>query len=238
LDLKMADLTVKSHRDQLEERGHTLLPRREFEFDVGELRRIVESMAQAGAGIRRLLDVPWCAELGERIRLHPVLQPLLPRHAVPVQCTLFAKSGTRNWLVALHQDLSIPVAERIEAPGCAEWSEKGGDVFVQPPVSVLEQLVAVRLHVDDCDQGNGALRVVPGSHRLGRLSAAEGASARTELGEQTVRASAGDALVMKPLLLHASSKAANPLPRRVLHFVFGRQDLPDGLRWPPSRRAV
>jgi hypothetical protein len=234
----MDDLTVKSHRNQLNERGYTLLPRCELKFDVRELHRIVESLAQAGAGIRRLLDAPWCLELSERIRLHPVLQPLLPNRAVPVQCTLFAKSGTRNWLVALHQDLSIPVAERIEAPGWTAWSEKAGEVFVQPPVSVLEQLVAVRLHGDDCDEGNGALRVVPGSHRLGRLSAAEGASARSELGEQTVRASAGDALVMKPLLLHASSRAANPLPRRVLHFVFGRPDLPGGLRWPRSRRPV
>ena len=234
----MDGLTVRSRGNQLDERGYTLLPRCEIEFDIGELRRLIESLAQASAGVRRLLDAPWCAEIGERIRLHAALQALLPHHAVPVQCTLFAKSGTRNWLVALHQDLSIPVAERIEAPGCAGWSEKGRDVFVQPPVSVLEQLVAVRLHVDDCDQGNGALRVVPGSHRLGRLSAAEGASARGELGEQTVRARAGDALVMKPLLLHASSKAANPLPRRVLHFVFGPEDLPDGLRWPRSRRTV
>ncbi len=234
----MDGLTVRSRRNQLDECGYTLVPRCEIEFDIGELRQMIESLAQASAGVRRLLDAPWCAELGERIRLHPALQPLLPHHAVPVQCTLFAKSGTKNWLVALHQDLSIPVAERIEAPGCTGWSEKGGDVFVQPPVSVLEQLVAVRLHVDDCDHRNGALRVVPGSHRLGRLSVAECASARSELGEQTVRASSGDTLVMKPLLLHASSKATNPLPRRILHFVFGPEDLPDGLRWPRSRRTV
>ncbi len=206
----MDESTVRSRRNQLDERGYALLPRSEFEFDVGELRRMVESLAQAGAGIRRLLDVPWCAELGERVRLHPVLQAALApsRGAGPMHVIRKVR----------HQELACGPAPGLEHPGRRKnrgarmhpgWSEKAGEVFVQPPVSVLEQLVAVRLHVDDCDQGNGALRVVPGSHRLGRLSAAEGASARSELGEQTVRARAGDTLVMKPLLLHASSKAAN-----------------------------
>jgi hypothetical protein len=234
----MHQMTVESYRNQLDDRGYVLLRGWETKFEVKELRQRVESLPDLGAGIRRLLDLPWCAELGERLRDHPVLQPLLPNRAVPVQCTLFAKSGARNWLVALHQDLSIPVAERISAPGCTGWSEKGGDVFVQPPVSVLEHLVAVRLHVDDCDEGNGALRIVPGSHRLGRLTAAEGARARQEHGEEMVSARAGDTLVMKPLLLHASSKAAKPWPRRILHFVFGPPELPDGLRWPLKRTTA
>src|SRR5580692_2508661 len=112
----MRQMTVESQRNQLDERGYVLLRGWEPKFEVKELRQRVESLPDHGAGIRRLLDLPWCAELGKRLRDHPVLQPLLPNRAVPVQCTLFAKSGARNWLVALHQDLSIPVAERIAAP--------------------------------------------------------------------------------------------------------------------------
>jgi hypothetical protein len=42
----------------------------------------------------------------------------------------------------------------------------------------------------------------------------------------------GGALILKPLLLHASSKARVAVHRRVLHFVFGPQALPLGLEWP------
>jgi ectoine hydroxylase-related dioxygenase (phytanoyl-CoA dioxygenase family) len=96
--------------------------------------------------------------------------------------TLFVKSIESNWLVSLHQDLSIPVAEHVESTGCQGWSEKEGELFVQPPVSGLDAVPALRLHLDDCSERNGALRVVPGSHRLGRLTAAEAIQAKDERG--------------------------------------------------------
>src|SRR5206468_2398213 len=112
---------------------------------------------------------------------------------VAVQCTLFDKSPTRNWLVALHQDLSIPVRERITHPDCTGWSEKEGVLFVQPPLSVLESLVAVRVHLDECGPGAGPLRVVPGSHRHGRLSDSEARHQRQTNGETECFAKRGDA---------------------------------------------
>jgi hypothetical protein len=84
------------------------------------------------------------------------------------------------------QDLSIPVAERVDNPECCGRSEKEGELFVQPPVSILTDVIAVRVHLDDCDELNGALRVGPGSHRLGRLTAAGAMRAREELGETWV----------------------------------------------------
>ena len=86
--------------------------------------------------------------------------------------------------VVRHQDLSIPVAERVDCLECHEWSQKKGELFVQPPTSVLEEMVAVRLHLEDCDERNGALRVVPGSHRFGRLTASESRRARDARGEE------------------------------------------------------
>jgi ectoine hydroxylase-related dioxygenase (phytanoyl-CoA dioxygenase family) len=102
---------------------------------------------------------------------------------------------------------------------------------VQPPVSVLEQLVAVRVHIDDCPAESGALRVVPKSHVEGRLNKEQAQALRSQNGETVVPVGRGGVLVMRPLLLHASSKAASPDPRRVLHFVFGRPKLPLGLEW-------
>jgi ectoine hydroxylase-related dioxygenase (phytanoyl-CoA dioxygenase family) len=156
----------------------------------------------------------------------------LPADSVAVQCTLFDKTPGRNWLVALHQDRSIPVRQRISGAGLSGWSEKEGETFVQPPVELLAQLTAIRLHIDPCPIHSGALRVVPGSHRSGLLSVQEADDFRARTGEVAVTAERGDVLVMKPLLLHASSKASSHARRRVLHFVFGPRSLPMGLQWP------
>jgi hypothetical protein len=77
----------------------------------------------------------------------------------------------------------------------------------------------------------GAVRVAPGSHRFGRLVSAQAVALRAERGEVVPEIPRGGALVMRPLLLHASSKAAAPVARRVLHFVFGPPQLPAGLVW-------
>jgi ectoine hydroxylase-related dioxygenase (phytanoyl-CoA dioxygenase family) len=150
---------------------------------------------------------------------------------------LFKKSPAKNWLVSLHQDLSIPVAERVSSAHCTGWSEKEGEVFVQPPVAVLKEVLAVRVHLDDCDERNGALRVVPGSHRLGRLTPSQAIQARDTVGELTVPVPRGGAMILRPLLLHASSKSVIDSPRRVLHFVFGPRNLPEGLRWPAGKHS-
>lgn len=186
-------------------------------------------------GTRCLLAQPWCAALARRLQGLPALSAFFAAQAVAVQCTYFEKTAARNWLVPLHQDLSIPVAARVEHAGLQGWSEKEGDVFVQPPAQVLAQLVAVRLHLDLCQPEDGALRVVPGSHRDGVLSPEKASTWRDEAGEVVCSAAAGTALVMRPLLLHASSKATGSSRRRVLHFVFGPRELPHGLGW---RRVV
>jgi hypothetical protein len=125
-------------------------------------------------------------ELAHLLRWNEMLQNMMQRDAVAVQSTLFDKSPEKNWLVSLHQDLSIPVNRRVDSPG---WSEKEGQLYVQPPVSVLEQLVAVRIHIDDCPEESGGLRVVPRSHSQGRLSRERGgrASENCECQRWTLR---------------------------------------------------
>lgn len=221
--------------NELSETGYAVIPQLIRSVEIDSIERCIESMASGSVGTRCLINVPWCRALAGRIAADEQLRDVLPREAVPVQCTLFVKSVERNWLVALHQDLSIPVADRVDSPRCVGWSEKEGGVFVQAPVSVLEEILAVRIHVDDCDEQNGALRVVPGSHRSGRLTSALARQAREERGETSVSVRRGGAMLMRPLLLHASSKAEVDIPRRVLHFVFGPPSLPEGLSWPSRK---
>lgn len=205
---------------------HALLNEQECDEVACSLGRL----QAGGAGSRRLLQEPWCAALAEKVKAHPAVRAALPERARAVQCSIFEKSAARNWLVSIHQDLSIPVATRVDHPALSGWSEKEGTIFVQPPDGVLAQLLAVRIHIDDCSLADGPLKVVPGSHELGRVEPAQAALLGRARGV-AIPASRGDALLMRPLVLHASSKSSGTSRRRVLHFVFGPQALPCGLAW-------
>ncbi|WP_343632386.1 phytanoyl-CoA dioxygenase family protein [Roseateles sp.] len=185
----------------------------------------------AVGGSRCLLARAEIAALAVQLAAHPEVRALVSAEHVAVQCTYFEKSTDRNWLVPIHQDLSIPVARRVESERLRGWSEKEGSIFVQPPVEVLEQLLAVRLHLDDCGEDDGPLRLVAGSHRLGIVGPERAIAERGARGETTCAARAGDALVMRPLALHASSKSSGTSRRRVLHFLYGPPTLPEGLDW-------
>ncbi|WP_140637427.1 phytanoyl-CoA dioxygenase family protein [Methylibium rhizosphaerae] len=182
-------------------------------------------------GTRNLLAKPWCVALVERLRKHPGLSAVVPSGHLAIQCTYFEKSASRNWAVSAHQDLSIPVAERIEGAGLTGWSRKEGSLFVQPPAELLGQLVAVRVHLEACTAADGPLSVIPGSHRFGRMTEHELAAARRSTAEVTCTATAGEALAMRPLLVHSSRKASGSSRRRVLHLVFGPRIPGYGLRW-------
>jgi len=216
--------------DRFARDGYALVPGVLGAAECAELTARIGPLAVTAAGTRHLLAAPWCRDLAAGIARHAELAPLLTGALHAVQCTYFEKSAARNWLVAPHQDLSIPVAARTSDPACSGWSEKEGTTYVQPPLDVLQAIVAVRLHLDDCAADDGPLQVAPGTHRLGRLAAA----AAVEMMTPSIACVgvAGTAVVMRPLLVHASSKATGSSRRRVLHFVFGPRDLPCGLRWP------
>jgi hypothetical protein len=203
-------------------------------IDPGRLEmaeRAVEAISLEGAGSRNLLEFSWCQSLVAVLKQGLPIAEAFPQDAVAVQCTLFEKSGEKNWLVALHQDLSIPVRERVHDPRLGVWSHKEGGHFVQAPLELLEQLLAVRVHIDPCGKENGPLRVVPGSHRRGRISESDARRRREADGEVACEVDKGGALVFRPLLLHASSKAVVPARRRVLHFLFAPAAIGYGLGW-------
>ena len=184
------------------------------------------------SGSRDLLSQDWCRELAQSLQQHPAIAALLPRAHRAVQCNYFDKSAERNWLVALHQDLSIPVAERVEATGLSGWSRKQGQLFVQAPRELLEQMVALRLHLDDCGPQDGPLRVTPASHCHGIFTPEEAVSFRDRQGEKNCCVERGGVLLLRPLSLHASSKSTGRGRRRVLHFVYGPTNPGFDLRWP------
>lgn len=147
-----------------------------------------------------------------------------------VKGTYFNKTEESNWKVAWHQDLTIMVRGRDEVAGFGPWAVKEGIVHVQPTEDVLSRILAIRLHLDASEPDNGPLRVVPGSHRHGRLSS-EQVLAYPREGSTVCTVPRGGALLMRPLLLHASSACVVPKPRRVVHLEFSADELPEGLEW-------
>jgi hypothetical protein len=191
----------------------------------------IDALVSDSPGTRSLLAHAWCRLLAAEVRAHPALGAFIPATHLAVQCTYFEKSIDRNWLVPIHQDLSIPVRERVDHPELRGWSEKEGSLFVQPPAGLLETLVAVRIHLDPCSEDDGPLQFVPATHTRGRIDAAEASRLRRDGPVVTCTVDRGGVLVMRPLALHTSSKATGTSRRRVLHVVFGPPELPYGLQW-------
>lgn len=187
-----------------------------------ELRdRLREAVFAPGvAGARCLLDREVVREAAVWLRGQCQRLGVLGPDAVAVQAIAFDKSPSTNWKVAWHQDLMFPFADTVSAPGYALPGEKEGVPYARPPQSVLESMLAVRLHLDRCDEVNGPLRVSPGTHLLGVLPSTRVLEAVAEYGQVTCLAGEGDAVLMRPLTLHASSLAVRPSHRRVLHVVF------------------
>jgi ectoine hydroxylase-related dioxygenase (phytanoyl-CoA dioxygenase family) len=143
----------------------------------------------------------------------------------------FDKIPDANWKVPWHQDVTIAVQDKVEVEGFGPWSMKSDVVHVQPPAYVLERILSVRLHLDTCGEADGALRVVPGSHRQGRIPEEQIPTVRQSSCEHVCALEVGGALLMRPLLLHASSPSHVPEHRRVVHLDFAAVELPGGMKW-------
>ena len=198
--------------------GHALIPTTVGRSTLEALRGRV--FAEGQVGTRCLLDDPLVRDTAHEIRMDLSARGVLPDGAKAIQAISFDKTPQTNWKVTWHQDLMFPFARSVTQPGFELPSKKDGIDYARPPREVLEEMLAVRLHVDDCDASNGPLRVSPGSHLHGILRSSEVPDVLEKHGETVCSASAGEALLMRPLLLHASSPAREPKHRRVLHFVF------------------
>jgi hypothetical protein len=217
-----------SRSTELEARGFVLVPQ---VLGAAACKSMRDLLGEAdGAGSRGMLSVVEVMKLARSL-LTDLVRPHLPSEPVPVRGIYFDKRPETNWLVTWHQDLTLAVAERVEMLGFGPWSVKDGIPHVQPSVDLLEQMLTVRLHLDDADSDNGALRVLPGTHRMGRLNAESITRCRETHAEVVCTAQTGDALLMRPLLLHASSRSVSERRRRVLHIEFAGFSLPPQLEW-------
>lgn len=179
-----------------------------------------------------LARVPAVREFAASPAIRELVEPVLGGEARAIRAILFDKVPEANWHVGWHQDLIIPVRKKHDVPGFGSWSVKRGVPHVKPPSYVLERMLTLRLHLDDCGEQNGPLRVMPGSHRKGELTGEAVKHIAASQQPFPCNAPAGSILMMRPLLLHASSPASSPRHRRILHLELAGCDLPGGLEWP------
>jgi len=144
-----------------------------------------------------------------------------------IKSIYFDKPPNANWIVPWHQDLTIVTNQKKEMKGFSKWRLKNGIYYVQPPLSFLENIVTIRIHLDDCTAKNGALKVIAGSHQHGIDQKLDFTIEKPVICE----VNKGGVLLMKPLIYHASKRTENNLNRRVIHLEFSNLELPQGLNY-------
>jgi Phytanoyl-CoA dioxygenase (PhyH) len=194
-------------------------------FERSEMAVTISALDQANptrtrAGARHLLCVPALRELASDPRLTSIARRFVGPGAVPFRATLFDKSEASNWLVAWHQDTTLPVCNRVDDPRWGPWSIKAGVLCAQAPASALDNVIALRLHLDDSTTSNGPLRVLPGTHDRGILTDAAIKEVVRDVVAVDCITPAGGVVAMRPLVVHASSKTSDGRPRRVLHIEY------------------
>lgn len=218
----------------IEEQGFEII---RLVFDAKVLLSITKALGEVPlrhgrAGIRNAFKIEVVRSLASDDRLVGMARKVLGANAVPFRATLFDKSQRSNWLVVWHQDTALPLRDRRETQGWGPWSVKEGVTCAHAPASALEQVLAIRVHLDDSTEENGPLRVLPGTHVMGVLT--DDAINDLGLARSAVECHvpAGGVLLMRPLLVHASSKAkAAGKSRRVLHIEYAsRTCFPGGIQ--------
>jgi ectoine hydroxylase-related dioxygenase (phytanoyl-CoA dioxygenase family) len=178
-----------------------------------------------------LREVPEACALARSAGLRDLVRRVLGPGAFAVRGLLFDKTPEANWPVPWHQDLTIAVKARTDAPGYGPWTVKGGVPHVRPPIEVLRGMLTLRVHLDDCDATRGPLRVLPGSHRDGRLEASDIRRRLEDVPPVACLVPRGGVLMIRPLIVHASSPATHPRHRRVIHLEYAAGHLPGNVEW-------
>ena len=208
--------------EKVQSDGFGIVPEILSEFQAKSLREelLRTELLRSRAGIRHVMAHAKVMEFARDSKVSRIVQSILGEFAIPFRATLFDKSPASNWLVMWHQDTALPLTEKSECEGWGPWSVKDSVTYAHAPREALEEVLAVRLHLDDSNAENGPLRILPGTHLAGVLADDEiqRLSQNTKAVECPV--AMGGVLLMRPLVVHASSKSTSAQPRRVLHIEY------------------
>lgn len=230
---------IAINKKELLEKGFSVI---ETIYTHDEVQRILEVIATTDTSkdtfrkssdlfaIRQFLkEVPATFDLIFNDQLRAVIKEVAGDDFFVVKSIYFDKPEASNWYVAYHQDLTISVDRKIDIANFGPWTTKQNQFAVQPPTTILENITTIRIHLDDTDEHNGALRVVSQSH-LKKIYRPETINWEEET-EVSCSVKQGGLMLMKPLTLHSSGRTTNNKKRRVIHIELSNVELPDALQW-------
>ncbi len=233
---ELSNASLQNNINKLTYKGyailHNVFGKKEINHIKSKLYGYLKSSNQSNNdyAIRNLLqEIPDLKTMLLNSNLMYILKKISPDLFL-TKAIYFDKTPESNWYITWHQDIIINVKEKIETKGFTGWTKKSGVHGVCPPEEILKDTITVRIHLDDADETNGALKVVPGSHNK-KLSDEEISLITQNSIPYVCEVAACGIQIMKPLILHSSSKATSQKHRRVIHLEFNTMELPNGLEW-------
>lgn len=231
---EMSESGLKKAQRNLRTRGHIVLNDIYTQREVKKLSAILhkhfKESNESSHGKRKLLmDLPSLKPILLNENLLEIVRAIDP-NAFITKAIYFDKPQSQNWAVYWHQDVPINVQTKIETDGYTSWTLKKEINSVCPPESILHSIFTIRVHLDDTIEQNGALQVIPGSHKQ-RFTDAEINTITANSNPSVCEVKSGGVHLLKPLILHASPKAATQKKRRVIHLEFCSVELPGEMEW-------
>jgi len=228
-----------NHIIELEDLGFSIIDQIYTNEEIDELIKIIDQIDTSKDTFRKSTDlfairqffkeIPQALNVLMNQNLKLLLEKQFGERYFIVKSIYFDKPETSNWYVSYHQDLTISVSDKVSIEGFGPWTVKQNQFAVQPPVEFLENIFTIRIHLDETNESNGALKVIPRSH-LKKIYRPETIDWSVEK-EVYCNVPKGGVMLMKPLTLHGSNRTTNNKRRRVIHVEFSNLELPQELNW-------
>lgn len=232
-------MNLDHHKNSIQENGFTVINNVFSEEEIKKIGEIIQNIDTSKETFRKsddlfairqfLKEIPQARQLVFNENIKNIITEIFGEKYFVVKSIYFDKPEKSNWYVAYHQDLTISVDKKTDLQGFGPWTTKQNQFAVQPPIDILENIFTIRIHLDDTDEYNGALKVIPTSHAKG-IYRPETIDWSVET-ETICKVHKGGIMLMKPLLLHGSNRTTNGKKRRVIHIEFSDRQLPEELKW-------
>lgn len=232
-------MNLEHHKNLILENGFTVINNVFSDEEIRKIGEIIQNIDTSKETFRKsddlfairqfLKEIPEVRDLIFNKNIKNIITEIFGEKYFVVKSIYFDKPEKSNWYVAYHQDLTISVDKKTDLPGFGPWTTKQNQFAVQPPLDILENIFTIRIHLDDTDENNGALKVIPKSHSKG-IYRSETIDWSVET-ETICNVEKGGVMIMKPLILHGSNRTTNGKKRRVIHIEFSDRKLPEELSW-------
>jgi ectoine hydroxylase-related dioxygenase (phytanoyl-CoA dioxygenase family) len=228
-----------THKESFFENGFAVINDIYFAEEIGKINDTISNADTSKETFRKFEDlfairqflkgIPDVAEIIFNNKLKIIIKKIFSDDYFVTKSIYFDKPGNSNWYVAYHQDITISVDKKVNINGFESWTVKQNQFAVQPPLEFLQDNFTVRIHLDDTDELNGALKVIPKTHNKG-IFKPETIGLEKD-SEEICNVKQGGIMLMHPLLMHASGRTVSNQKRRVIHIEFSNKVLPENLNW-------